>query len=143
MAISQRTINISLIIALLLGITIAVMAYIRSGKTPPPTPEDPNPKPYGLGGAFASILAQAGGLISNLFTGACDPKREGYTKGGQYKPEKCGYVAIDCDPNRVGFEKDGTPNALCGKDYTGCDYNKCDPNRYGWNECGFLDNRCT
>lgn len=146
MAVQQRTINIILFsllgLGLIIGITTLIATFIRAGETPPATPDNPNPQPLGFGGAFASIIAQAGGFFKGLFGGQCDPNRWGYTKDGQYKPDKCGSATVNCDPNRSGYEINGTPNANCLKDYSGCDYNKCDPNRSGWNECGFPDNRC-
>lgn len=126
---SQKTINIllvsGLILLLILGVSSLVKASGTSNLPPAPSP-DANPK-AGLGDAFGKILGQifSGNWFKNIFSGKDDLPS-----------------VVNCDPNRVGYDMDGTANANCGKDYTGCKVGVCDPNRLGWDECGFPDMNC-
>lgn len=124
---TQKTINIILLSLLAVAIIIGVIAIFRKPAQPPVQVQPPGTPPQsGLGGALGSILSNI--LTADFWKNLFGRKEE--------------YPVVDCDPNRPGFEKDGTANPNCGKNYTGCDPNKCDPNRSGWNECGFLDARC-
>ena|ERR1051326_5574014 len=124
---SQKVINGILIGLLIVAILLGSLALAKANKPMvPPTPQNPNPPPQGLGNAFGQIL-------SNLFN-------SDFWKNLFGKKDE--YPVVDCDPNRKGYEKDGTPNPNCGKDYTGCTVGKCDPKRPGFDECGFLDVNC-
>lgn len=120
----NKTVKWILISVLIIVLAVVVYYLVKASQQPSTQPPGPPAPPGGPGTDLANIL---GGLFSgnwwkNLFGGS--PK------------------VVDCDPARPGYEKDGTPNANCGKDYTGCDINKCDLNRPGWNQCGFPDTRC-
>lgn len=119
--------KIGLVIFAVLALIALAIIIVRATK---PEPVAPAPQPQGdggLGGALGGILSGLGGWIGSLFGSG----------GGGNSPS-----VVDCDPNNIGYDKDGTKNPNCGKDYTGCDYDKCDPNREGWNMCGMPDNRC-
>lgn len=128
MAIQQKTINTILFILLGLAIIIGLIALWpkKEDATQPPI-NPPPPTTSGLGGAL-------GGILSGVFAGDWWKKIFGGKKDE--------YPVVDCDPARPGYEKDGTVNPNCGKDYTGCVQGKCDPKRPGFDECGFLDVNC-
>lgn len=116
-------------LAVLAGLSLIALAIIlyNATKPKPVGPPAPSPDAGGFGGAIGTIIAGLGGWLGNLF---------GSGGSGASVP------VVECDPDRIGYNKDGTANPNCGKDYTGCDYEKCDPNRSGWNMCGIPDNRC-
>lgn len=128
MAVEQKTINIFLIILLVIALVLGVVGLVKASQ--PPVPVDPNapPPPPGLGTAFGNIL-------SNVFSS--NWWKNIFKKDAIFSPE-------DCDPNRIGYTKDGKYDTRCTvftpKDL-GCT-GACDPNRLGWNDCGLPDNNC-
>lgn len=104
------------VIAGSLGLIIAILAFIRSGKTPPATPQNPNPQPLGYGDAIKDILNEAisGGWFG-LGDKKCDPNNVGFQKDGTYNPDKCGVRSGgQCDPDNYGYTLDGFPDPNCG-----------------------------
>ena len=110
----------ALVIALLIGLYFLAKAsepkLIIPGQAPQPAPGDLN----------TNIV----GILGSLFTGI-----QNLFGGGTPK-------VVDCDPDRPGYEKDGTANPNCAKDYTGCKVGVCDPKRSGYDECGFPTINC-
>lgn len=110
----------ALVIALIIGLYFVVKAM--EPKLPVISTTTPGTTPAPTTG-IVDILGTLFEGIKNLF--------------GPKSPE-----VVQCDPSRPGYEKDGTPNPNCGKDYTGCELGKCDPNRSGYDECGFPTINC-
>lgn len=117
----SKTVKWIIIILLILTLVAVVFFIIREINKP--TQQGPGTAPGGIASILGAYLPQLSNWVKGLF-------------GGK------GPDVVDCDPNRPGYEKDGTYNVNCGKNYTGCDPDKCDPLRSGWNQCGFPDNRC-
>lgn len=118
---SQKTINIIIIILVAIGITIGVFALINSNKQPALPPDGSTPPAQGgLGGAFGNILNQIfkGDWLKNLFGGKSD-----YTKN-------------NCDPARDGYNLNGILDPSCGGGSGSCNPFECDPLRPGYTMCG-------
>lgn len=114
---SQKTINIIIIVLISIAIIIGIFAFIQSNKQPAPRPDGTLPPKQGFGAALGTVLSQAieGDWWKNLVgQKKCDPNNLGFQIDGVYNPSKC-----------------GTPSGL-----------ECDPNRAGWNKAGFLDVNC-
>jgi|SRR3990167_10911473 len=125
----KSTIKWLIIAAVIIGLIIVAVLIAMAAKpgtktiTGGGTTQTP-----GLGGTLGNILGGvfSGNWWSNIFGG-----------GGAGN-----YETVNCDPNRPGYDKDGTPNPNCGKSYAGCTAGKCDPARPGFDECGFLNSNC-
>lgn len=122
---SDKALKVTLAIIVILAlIAFGVILYKATEPNTSPSPNPPTSPPQGTGGALSGIISSIGGWFGSLFSNNNNPP------------------VVDCDPNHIGYDKDGTPNPNCGKDYSGCDPDVCDPNRSGWNMCGMPDNRC-
>lgn len=115
----NKTVKWILIIILIIILIVAVYFLIKASQ-PQPVPNYNPP----LGGppqdnGFGAIISTVGGWLSTLWqTNAqkqCDPNRPGFQKDGTYNPDKCGMgVGFECDPNKPGYNMQGFPDTNCG-----------------------------
>lgn len=117
---SQKAINITLIIALVLVLILVTVSLVKANKAINTTPviNPTNPNQSTLGGALAGILGGiiTGDWLQNLLGGGkkCDPANPGFTKSGIRDP-KCGTPpGLECDPLKKGYNKAGLPDIDCG-----------------------------
>lgn len=120
---SKKTWTVVLIILAIIALIVIGILIYKATKPVPIVQQEPIAPQPGLGGLLGGLLSGIGGWLGGLIKG---------DKGN----------VVDCDPNRPGYCKDGGPCPTCGKDYTGCDFDKCDPSRPGYNQCGFPDVNC-
>lgn len=109
---SQKTINIILIILLVGSIVLGTVGIIQASKAKNNLPPGyPPPDKPGLGDALGNIVNN----IFNLFTGnQCDPTHPGYTKNGK-RNTKCdaGGGTKYCDCSKPGYATDGVADINC------------------------------
>lgn len=121
--------KIAIAIIAIIGLIVLAVVIAKATTPQPVVTTQQQQSGTGFSGNLGNIIAGAiGGFLGNLFGG-----------GGKDNDTP---ATVQCDPNRAGYELDGTPNANCGKDYTGCVAGKCNPNRYGYDECGFPNVNC-
>lgn len=117
---SQKGINILILVLLGIALIIGILSLIQSNKRPAPNASGVIPAKAGFGAAIASTLQQAlkSDWWKNLFNKDSD------------------YAKTNCNPNRAGYNKNGILDPSCGGGANACDPFACDPNRAGYNMCG-------
>lgn len=115
----QKTINILLFILLAFVVIGILYLIFKPADTTAPPQAPPATPPSGFGKGFADILSQIPNIWKSLFGN---------------KPSN--YSQTMCDPEKIGYNKNGVLDPSCGGGAGSCNPFLCDENRPGYTQCG-------